>query len=111
MDKIGDYTVSQVVNKIKNKKGKNRIIPLNNNENFILNKLKRFNGNTKISTVLRKLRFIGSNNLFEDKQNKYNKYIKMIKLIKKLFSKKVSWVNKNQVREFNKNNNRRRLFN
>ena len=59
MDKMGSYTVSQVVNKIKGKKGSKGVVPLNSDETFILSKLKKHNGNTKIATVLRMTRFRG----------------------------------------------------
>jgi len=60
MDRIGAYTVSQVVNKIKDKKGGTKgTVPLNSEETFILSKLKKHNGNTKIATVLRMTRFRG----------------------------------------------------
>ena len=58
MDKIGTYTVSQVVKKIKDKKGGTKgTVPLNSHEAYILNKLKKHNGNTKMATVLRMTRF------------------------------------------------------
>jgi len=60
MEKVGTYTVSQVVKKIKDKKGKKGgVVPLNSDEIFIMNKLNKYKGNTKIATVLRTTRFRG----------------------------------------------------
>lgn len=59
IDRIGTYTVSQVVKKIKDKKGSKGVVPLNSDETFIMNKLNKYNGNTKIATVLRTTRFRG----------------------------------------------------
>ena len=96
MDKIGTYTVSQVIKKIKNKKGgKKGIVPLSNNENFILKKIGKYNGNTKMGTVLREIRFRSANHpeLVNSLKKLFN-----VHNMKKHFKKTVSTKKKTTVR-------------
>lgn len=83
MPSVTEYTVAQVVNRIKGKKGKKGTVPLNAKESFIMKIINKYNGNTRMSRVLRE---VDMKNIKRSREERRRRRDKLERSIEKIFS-------------------------